>query len=136
MTPARLAAAGVFLAGALLSSLAWLVLCAEDAPNLIAAAPSRPGVPIRAKLAAALTPPLLMVSVPALVLLPMVLFAGLASSAIQLRTQPPARRSAFRKRYRSELLMAVGAFVMPGSLAGATRLLLAGVWCFRPKPAK
>jgi ABC-2 type transport system permease protein len=94
VTPARLAAAGVFLAGALSSSLAWLVLCAEDAPDLIAAAPLRPGVAIRAKLAAALTPPLLMVSVLALVvlpkspvavavMLPMALVAGLASAAMQ-----------------------------------------------------
>jgi ABC-2 type transport system permease protein len=164
VTPARLAAAGVFLAGALSSSLAWLVLCAEDAPDLIAAAPLRPGVAIRAKLAAALTPPLLMVSVLALVvlpkspvavavMLPMALVAGLASAAMQAWTQPPARRSAFRKRYRSSLLMAVGEFVLLGSLAGATRLLLAGswwtlavlavpalmlagVWWFRPKPAE
>ena len=139
VTPARLAAAGVFLAGALSSSLAWLVLCAEDAPDLIAAAPLRPGVAIRAKLAAALTPPLLMVSVLALVvlpkspvavavMLPMALVAGLASAAMQAWTQPPARRSAFRKRYRSSLLMAVGEFVLLGSLAGATRLLLAGSW--------
>lgn len=164
VTPARLAAAGVFLAGALSSSLAWLVLCAEDAPDLIAAAPLRPGVAIRAKLAAALTPPLLMVSVLALVvlpkspvavavMLPMALVAGLASAAMQAWTQPPACRSAFRKRYRSSLLMAVGEFVLLGSLAGATRLLLAGswwtlavlavpalmlagVWWFRPKPAE
>jgi ABC-2 type transport system permease protein len=153
VTPARLAAAGVFLAGALSSSLAWLVLCAEDAPDLIAAAPLRPGVAIRAKLAAALTPPLLMVSVLALVVLPMALVAGLASAAMQAWTQPPARRSAFRKRYRSSLLMAVGEFVLLGSLAGATRLLLAGswwtlavlavpalmlagVWWFRPKLAE
>ena len=164
VTPARLAAASVFLAGALSSSLAWLVLCAEDAPDLIAAAPLRPGVAIRAKLAAALTPPLLMVSVLALVvlpkspvavavMLPMALVAGLASAAMQAWTQPPARRSAFRKRYRSSLLMAVGEFVLLGSLAGATRLLLAGswwtlavlavpalmlagVWWFRPKPAE
>ncbi|WP_017668724.1 ABC transporter permease [Sandarakinorhabdus sp. AAP62] len=164
VTPARLAAAGVFLAGALSSSLAWLVLCAEDAPDLIAAAPLRPGMAIRAKLAAALTPPLLMVSALALlvlpksplavaVMLPMALVAGLASAAMQAWTQPPARRSAFRKRYRSSLLMAVGEFVLLGSLAGATRLLLAGswwtlaalavpavmlagVWWFRLKPAE
>ena len=164
VTPVRLAAAGVFLSGALSSSLAWLVLCAEDAPDLIAAAPLRPGVAIRAKLTAALTPPLVMVAVLALivlpksplavaVMLPMALVAGLASAAMQAWTQPPARRSAFRKRYRSSLLMAVGEFVLLGSLAGATRLLLsgswwtlaalavpalllAGVWWFRLKPAE
>jgi ABC-2 type transport system permease protein len=164
VTPARLAAAGVFLAGALASSLAWLVLCAEDAPDLIAAAPLRPGVAIRAKLAAALTPPMLMVAVLALlvlpksplavaVMLPMALVAGLASAAMQAWTQKPGRRSAFRNRYRSSLLMAVGEFVLLGSIAGATRLLLAGswwtlaalavpalllagVWWFRPPPAE
>ena len=162
VTPQRLAAAGVFLGGTLASSLAWLVLCAEDAPDLIAAAPLRPGVATRAKLAAALTPPMLLVlglalivvmrsPLAAAVMLPMALVAGLASAAMQAWTQPPARRSAFRKRYRSSLLMALGEFVLIGSLAGVTRLLLvpswwavvvlavpvlllAGVWCFRPKP--
>lgn len=162
VTPQRLAAAGVFLGGTLASSLAWLVLCAEDAPDLIAAAPLRPGVALRAKLAAALTPPLLLVTILALLvlfrspaaaalMLPMALVAGLASAAMQAWTQPPARRSAFRKRYRSSLLMALGEFVLLGSLAAVTRLLLvpswwalavlaapalllAGVWWFRPKP--
>ena len=162
VTPQRLAAAGVFLGGTLASSLAWLVLCAEDAPDLIAAAPLRPGVATRAKLAAALTPPMLLVlglalivvmrsPLAAAVMLPMARVAGLASAAMQAWTQPPARRSAFRKRYRSSLLMALGEFVLIGSLAGVTRLLLvpswwavvvlavpvlllAGVWCFRPKP--
>lgn len=164
VTPARLAAAGVFLAGALTSSLAWLALCAEDAPDLIATAPLRPGVALRAKLAAALTPPLLMVAVLALlvasrspaaagVMLPMALATGLVSAAMQAWTQPPARRSAFRKRYRSSLLMAVGEFILLGSMALATSLLLvpswwtlaalavpvlllAGVWWFRPQPAE
>ena len=164
VTPARLAAAGVFLGGALSSSLAWLVLCAEDALDLIASAPLRPGVAVRAKLAAALTPPLLLVLLLAVlvvtrspaaaaVMLPMALIAGLASAAMQAWTQPPARRSAFRKRYRSSLLMAVGEFVLLGALAGATRLLLipswwtlaalavpvlllAGVWWFRPRRAE
>lgn len=164
VTPQRLAAAGVFLGGTLASSLSWLVLCAEDAPDLIAAAPLRRGVATRAKLAAALTPPMLLVTalalvvairspVAAAVMLPMALLAGLASAAMQAWTQPPARRSAFRKRYRSSLLMAVGEFLLLGSLAGVTRLLLvpnwlalallavpllllAGVWWFRPKPAE
>lgn len=120
-----------------------------QAPDLIAAAPSRPGAAIRAKLVASLTPPLLMVSVLALVVLPMALLAGLASAAMQVWTQPPPHRSAFRKRYRISLLMAVGEFALLGSLAVAIRLLfsgswwtlavpglmLAGVWRFRPKPA-
>jgi ABC-2 type transport system permease protein len=164
ITPQRLAAAGVFLGGTLASSLAWLVLCAEDAPDLIAAAPLRRGVATRAKLAAALTPPMLLVSalallvlfrspVAAALMLPMALMAGLASAAMQAWTQPPARRSAFRKRYRSSLLMALGEFILLGSLAAVTRLLLvptwwalaalavplvllAGVWWFRPRPAE
>ncbi|MEI6484634.1 MAG: hypothetical protein WCO11_00040 [Sphingomonadales bacterium] len=163
VTPARLAAAGVFLGGALSSSLAWLVLCAEDAPDLIASAPLGRGVALRAKLYAALTPPLVMVAALALivlsrsppaaaVMLPLALVTGLASAAMQAWTQAPARRSAFRKRYRSSLLMAVGEFVLLGAMAATTRLLLAGslwavaalavpvimlagVWYFRAKPA-
>jgi ABC-2 type transport system permease protein len=164
ITPERMASAGVFLGGALASSLAWLMLCAEDAPDLIATAPVRPVEAMRAKLAAVLTPPAALVLLLALVvtiraplaallMLPMALAAALATSAMQAWTKTPARRSAFRQRYRSSLLMAVGEFVVLGALAAATRLILAGnwwslaalavpvvlltgVWIFRIKPAE
>lgn len=163
ITAQRMASAGVFLGGALASSLAWLMLCAEDAPDLIASAPVTRAQALRAKLAAVLTPPAVLVLVLALVvmiraplaallMLPMALLAALATSAMQLWTRAPMKRSAFRNRYRSSLLMAVGEFIVLGALAAATRLilagnvwalaalavpavLLAGVWLFRVKPA-
>ncbi len=163
ITPERMASAGVFLGGALASSLAWLILCAEDAPDLIATAPVTRWEAMRAKLAAVLTPPAVLVLALALfvtirspaaaaLMLPMALAAALATAAMQVWTKAPARRSAFRQRYRSSLLMAVGEFVVLGSMAAATRLVLAGswwalaalavpaalllgVWMFRIKPA-
>jgi ABC-2 type transport system permease protein len=164
ITPERMASAGVFLGGALASSLAWLMLCAEDAPDLIGCAPVTHAQAVRAKLAAVLTPPAVLVlllalivswrePLAALLMLPMALLAALATSAMQAWTRQPARRSAFRHRYRSSLLMAVGEFVVLGGLAAATRLilagswwslvalavpalLLAGVWLFRVRPAE
>lgn len=162
ITPQRMAAAGVFLGGALASSLAWLVISAEDAPDLIAAAPVPAGQVLRAKLAAALSPPMLLVlalacavatrdGLAAWLMLPMAALAGVAAAAMQLWTRAPARRSAFRQRYKSSLLTAIGEFLLLGCFAGATRLLLVpswwalaplavvalllgGVWLFRPRP--
>jgi len=162
ITAARLAAAGVFVGGALASSLAWLVIAAEDAPDLIASAPVARRQVLIAKLGAALAPPLLLVlllagvvvvrqPLAALLMLPMALAAGLCTAAMQLWTRPPARRSAFRQRYRSSLLMTLGEFLVLGCLALATNLmlagslwvlaalalpllLLAGVWRFRIRP--
>lgn len=139
ITPERMASAGVFLGGALASSLAWLMLCAEDAPDLIGCAPVTKAQAVGAKLAAVLTPPAVLVLALALVvtwraplaaalMLPMALLAALSTSAMQAWTRAPARRSAFRHRYRSSLLMAVGEFVVLGALAAATRLILAGSW--------
>lgn len=162
ITPQRMAAAGVFLGGALASSLAWLVIAAEDAPDLIAAAPVPAGLVLRAKLTAALAPPMAMVlalacavatrdAAAAWLMLPMAALAGLAAATMQLWTRAPAKRSAFRQRYRSSLLTAIGEFILLGSFAGTTRLLLlpswwaaaplgvvavlmGGVWLFRPRP--
>ncbi|WP_439544881.1 hypothetical protein [Sandarakinorhabdus sp.] len=162
ITPQRMAAAGVFLGGALASSLAWLVISAEDAPDLIAAAPVPAGQVLRAKLAAALSPPMLLVlalacavstrdGLAAWLMLPMAALAGVSAAAMQLWTRAPAKRSAFRQRYKSSLLTALGEFLLLGCFAGTTRLLLVpswwalaplgvaallmgGVWLFRPRP--
>lgn len=139
ITPERMASAGVFLGGALASSLAWLAICAEDAPDLIAAAPLPPGLATRAKLAAALSVPMVLVlllalavatrsAAAALLMVPMALVAALATTALQIWGRPPARRSSFRMRHQSSLLMAVGEFVTLGAVAAATRLMLAGSW--------
>jgi ABC-2 type transport system permease protein len=162
ITPGRIAAAGVFVGGALSSSLAWLVIAAEDAPDLIAAAPVPASQVLLAKLGAALVPPMLLVlavaalvvvrqPVAAALMLPMALVSGLTTAALQYWTRQPMKRSAFRQRYRSSLLMALGEFIVLGSLAAATQLLLAGslwallalavpgllltgVWRFRVRP--
>jgi ABC-2 type transport system permease protein len=84
-------------------------------------------------------------------MLPMAALAGVAAATMQLWTRAPAKRSAFRQRYKSSLLTAIGEFVLLGCFAGTTRLLLlpswwaavpllvvallmGGVWLFRPRP--
>ena len=46
----------------LTGSLAWLIIAAEDAPDLLATAPLASGVVVRAKLVAVMTPPLLLLA--------------------------------------------------------------------------
>lgn len=53
-----------FLCGSLASSLAWIVISAEDAPDLLLSAPCRPWLLQRAKVIAATLPPLALVGVP------------------------------------------------------------------------
>lgn len=144
ITPARMASAGVFAAGALASSLAWLIVCGEDAPDLVGAAPVAPALVARAKLAAALTPPMALVGLlalavawrdplVALAMLPMSLIAGCGTALMQAWNAKPQPRSSFRSRNRSSLLLAIAEFVMLGSWAAATGLLLSGShWAFIP----
>lgn len=144
ITPARMASAGVFAAGALASSLAWLIVCGEDAPDLVGAAPVPPVLVARAKLAAALTPPMALVGLlalavawrdpaVALALLPMSLIAGCGTALMQAWNARPQPRSAFRSRNRSSLLLAVAEFIMLGCWAAATGLLLSGSsWALVP----
>lgn len=62
--------AGVtLLAGSLTASLAWIVLSAEDAPDLLRSSPARAGTVRNAKLAAAAVPALALVAIPLLWLL-------------------------------------------------------------------
>jgi ABC-2 type transport system permease protein len=84
-------------------------------------------------------------------MLPMAALAGLAAAMMQLWTRAPAKRSAFRQRYKSSLLTAMGEFLLLGCFAGTTRLLLmpswwapaplllagllmGGIYLFRPRP--
>lgn len=133
-----LAAAVVFVAGQLAGSLAWIVICAEDAPELLACAPVDGSTVRRAKLFASMTPVAVLLG-PLLLALtwfsPWVGFcaiAGTAASAlssglINLWFEKPARRTAFRGRRTGSVL--VGVFeAMAGLGWGAATGMAAAGW--------
>jgi len=117
-TAARLLSGGVALAAMAASSLAWITLCAEEAPELVEAAPISPWQRNSTKLALACLLPLIALlplglwlltldPVAALMLLPLGLLAGASMAAVQGWHGPRLPRTSFRKRPRAMLLMGV-----------------------------
>jgi ABC-2 type transport system permease protein len=103
------------LCGSLTGSLTWIVISAEDAPDLLLSAPASRRTLQLAKLAAATMPPLLLVALPLLWLIvhaPLtgLLFAFTVSAAVMsaglivLWTGRPAPRSDFRMRAKGNFL--------------------------------
>ena len=136
-SPTRLAAACVLFCGLLTSSLAWLTICGEDAPDLIAAAPVPAALVRRMKIIAACLPPLAMVLVPLVITSAYDHHAGLialllcpvaaATAALQQGwAGRPQQRRAFRSRQKSSLLLAVSEYGMAGAWAGTAALLVQG----------
>ena len=78
----------VFVCASVAGALAWIIVVAEDAPDLLAGAPHRASVLLHAKLAAAVTPALTLVALPALwlavqrPLMGMVVVAGLLLATV------------------------------------------------------
>lgn len=134
---ARLAAAAAVFAGFLASSLGWLTVCAEDAPELIAAAPVPAATIARAKWIAAAAPPWLLALLPAALAASQDLWAGLAamvgaglaassSAAVQGWLGKPAKRAAFKKRQREGWLVGILELFLAGGWSGATYLVAHG----------
>jgi ABC-2 type transport system permease protein len=131
------AAALSLVAGQVAASIAWITMSAEEAPDLLACAPSPISVVRRGKLAAAALPPAVLL-VP--VLAPLALFApwvGLmatlgcaasigAAGLINVWWQKPVRRSEFRMRRGASWFVTVAELLMGGLIAGATGALAAG----------
>lgn len=144
ISPSRLAAACVLFSGLLSSSLSWLTVCGEDAPDLIAAAPVEPRLVARMKMLAACLPPLAIVILPVLVTLGQDARAGAvavllcpvaaATAAIQQGwAGRPQRRKAFRFRQKGSLLLAVSEYVMAGCWSGTAALATYGSpWALAP----
>ena len=144
VSAARLAAACVLFAGLLSSSLGWLTICGEDAPELIAAAPVRPVLVLRAKMLAACAPALAIAVVPlaviaasnpvaAVVAAVMCVVAAVAAAQQQAWAGQPKPRRAFRFRQKGSLLLAIGEYAMAGGWAGAVALMVAGsAWAVVP----
>ncbi len=131
------AATATGFAGLLTSSLAWIVVCAEDAPDLLAAAPRLPAAIARAKLVATCAGPLALVTLAAAgvlrpspwgaaVTLVMGGVAAVSAALIQSWFGRPARRTAFRRRPAVSFAVGLGEVLLAGAWAGTAGLLARG----------
>jgi ABC-2 type transport system permease protein len=118
ISPGRLAAACVLFSGLLASSLGWLTICGDDAPDLIASAPVSPGEVLWMKVLAACLIPFGLVLLPIVVTIAKDWRAGLIAlllcpvAAILAALQQhwagqPQNRKAFRSRQKGSLLLAI-----------------------------
>ena len=127
----------MLFSGLLTSSLAWLTICGEDAPELITTAPVSADLLLRAKLAAACLPALVLV-VPALLAIARLdMRAALLAAALcpvaafgagiqqHWAGQPKPRRS-FRFRQKGSILLAISEYAMAGFWAAAVSLAVNG----------
>ncbi|WP_425230902.1 hypothetical protein [Sphingomonas sp.] len=131
-----LAFASVLIAGQLAGSFAWLAVAAEDAPELLMAAPIAKARVNRAKLGAALAmaAPLALVlpvviarSSPAgaLVALTMTALGGLGAAAIEVALAKPAPRAAFARRRRSGFVAGLLSLLVTALCGGGAAV---GAW--------
>jgi ABC-2 type transport system permease protein len=140
-------AAVVVMAGQLAGNFAWIVISAEDSPDLLGCAPIDRGAADRAKLIAALIPALSLTAI-ALAgfawlapLAAIVVFLGCLGSAvssglIQVWRQKPATRKSFNRNKRGSVLVALAEFLVQALWAGATGLAAAGmIWALLPLTA-
>ena len=130
---APLAAAITFMTGMLAGSLAWVTASTEEAPDLLASSPSRPGLLRRAKLTAALAPVALLAALPIALLtarspeagLAVAICctgAGLSGGLISTWLGKPAKRADFNKRQGGTWLSNLIQTAVDGIWAGAAYL--------------
>jgi len=104
-----LGASLTFLCTSLTTALAWLIIAAEDAPDLLRTAPAPPSIVAGAKLAAAVAPALVLMAAPLLwvawrqpvsaILLALCVTGASTSAALLVRWGAvPAARGDFRRR--------------------------------------
>jgi ABC-2 type transport system permease protein len=134
------AAAGlVFMAGQVSASLSWITISAEEAPELLAMSPTRPGMIWRAKLAAGLIPLCLFFVVPlALLALRSPQTAAIASAGcalaavcagwINIWLQTPGDRRDFRRRRGAGLAATLAELLEAFLWGAATYLAVIGHW--------
>jgi ABC-2 type transport system permease protein len=119
------------MAGQLASSLTWITVSAEDAPDLLVAAPAPISTVNRAKLAAALIPVAGLLALPLVALIVLAPAAGIAatlgcaasaSSAgmINVWRQRPGRRSDFRRKGSVHWFFTVAILLIGGLIGTAT----------------
>jgi ABC-2 type transport system permease protein len=106
------------LCSSLTSSLAWIVISAEDAPDLLLSSPAAGRTIGLAKLAAVVMPPLLLVALPLLwliahaplagILICFVVVASVLGAALIVKWQGrPARRSDFKSRGKENFVCVI-----------------------------
>jgi ABC-2 type transport system permease protein len=128
-------AALTFLCGSLTASLAWVIISAEDAPDLLRAAPSNVGTIRRAKLAAVAMPALAIVSLPLLWMLARAPLAALlmcttvvasvtTSALIAMWCGRPSARGDFKARGKGNFLSNLFEILNGFAWAGMAYLLL------------
>jgi ABC-2 type transport system permease protein len=133
---AGIAAGLTFLAGSLTAALAWVIMSAEDAPDLLRASPSSMRTIQRAKLAAVTMPALALVSVPmlwvlardpraAMLMCATVVASVTTSALIAMWCGRPAARGDFKKRSKGNLLSNTLETLNGFAWSGLTFLLLA-----------
>jgi ABC-2 type transport system permease protein len=143
------------LCSSLTSSLAWIIVSAEDAPDLLYSSPAAGRTIKLAKLAASVMPPLLLVALPLLwlvvraplagLLIGFVVVAAVLSAALIVSWQgKPAQRSDFKMRGKENFVctvfesvntlcwgglgwLLVSLSAESGESAGSTALMAAGV---------
>ena len=138
------AAAITAFATLLASSFAWIVVAAEDAPDLLAAAPRTAAAIARAKLIAATSIPLVLVAVAAVALGPtspaaaaatlgVGAVAAVTAALLQAWFGKPASRSAFRRRAQASFVIGVGELILAAAWAATANLLAQGSgWAVAP----
>jgi ABC-2 type transport system permease protein len=138
LTGPTLAAGIVAIAATLATSLAWLTISGEDAPDLIASSPRRRSIIVGAKIVAATSPPVLLVLLAAigiglhapvdgaLVLLYGVL--SCSSAAIIAAASPsPGKRSDFQRRHKGRVGSGLLEMLQFLAWAGAAGTAVAGI---------
>ncbi len=131
------ASAFVLLSTSLAASLAWLTVSAEDAPDLIAAAPLPTDQIDNAKAIAAATPVLTLLIAPVIgvgILAPMagvwLLIGGTLAIAsaclVAIWHKAPGSRKDFRRRRRSSFLISFGQFFVTIGWTVATAMAVSG----------
>ncbi len=140
----RIATGCTAIAALLASSLSWLIVCAEDAPELLDAAPVARVTVARAKLAAACLPPLSVVAIAALaiawrdplagaVTLCASIGAAVTTALLQARFGKPQPRRAFRRRANGSIALAFGELALVGVWAATAGLLITSpLWALIP----
>jgi ABC-2 type transport system permease protein len=127
----------VVMVGQVAGSLTWITVSAEDAPELLLAAPAPPAVIRRAKLAAGLTPLAVLLAPLMLVLIAYAPLVGIASSLgaaaaalaagmINAWRPAPGKRSEFRRRRTGAILTGWMQFIVSLLIAAATALMALG----------
>ncbi len=138
---AAFAAGVVGVTSTLATSLAWLTVSAEDAPDLLAGSPKGQPLIVAAKLVAATLPPALLLAAVAIgaarrsvadatIVFVLGLLACISAAILSAATPSSAKRSDFQRRHRGRGTMALIEMFQFLIWAVAAGLAVQGLWIF------